>query len=344
MAATLKPLDEQTIVITGASSGIGLATARMAARHGARLVLAARNGEALELIAQELRHDTDVEVVVADVGRQEDVRRIADAAVRRFSGFDTWVNNAGISIYGQLTEVTLEDQRQLFETNYWGVVNGSLEAARGLAGRGGAIINVGSILSDRAIPLQGPYCASKHAVDGFTETLRMELEHEQRGISVTLIKPSAMDTPFADHAKNYMENEPILPPPVYSPDVTAEAILYAAENAVRDLTVGGGGWLSKAIGNLVPRLADFGMEATMFQAQQRDLPRDTSRESSLYKAGRGGQQVGPYPGPVRQSSSFLQMQKRPVTSFLIASTIGVLIAGAAIARLGGGRLRLAERD
>src|SRR5688572_17555851 len=165
MRIELLPVGEQVVVITGASSGIGLVTAREAARQGARVVLAARSENALSLIVNEMEQaGHDVIYVVADVSKLEDVHRIARASLEKFGGFDTWVNNAGVSIYGNLADTSLADHRLLFETNYWGVVHGSLVAAEHLAERGGAIINVGSVLSDRAIPLQGAYCASKHAV------------------------------------------------------------------------------------------------------------------------------------------------------------------------------------
>ncbi|HEX8920718.1 MAG TPA: SDR family oxidoreductase, partial [Pyrinomonadaceae bacterium] len=187
MNVQLKKLGEQIIVITGASSGIGLVTARTAARQGAKLVLAARSEDALRQLVDEIKMEGGEAIsVVADVGQEQDVRRIAEAAIQRFGGFDTWVNNAGVSIYGRVLEVSMEDHRQLFETNYWGLVHGSRVAAEHLRTRGGAIINVGSSLSDRAIPLQGTYCASKHAVKGYTDVLRMELEEEDAPISVTL--------------------------------------------------------------------------------------------------------------------------------------------------------------
>src|SRR3954453_7961173 len=130
MGVQLKKLSEQTIVITGASSGIGLVTARMAAKRGARLVLAARSEAALNQLVQEIRAEGgDAVYVVADVGYEDDVRRIATAALRSFGGFDTWVNNAGVSIYGRVLDVSLADHRRLFETNYWGLVHGTLAAA-----------------------------------------------------------------------------------------------------------------------------------------------------------------------------------------------------------------------
>jgi short-subunit dehydrogenase len=242
MAVKLKNLKDQVMVITGASSGIGLTTARAAAEKGAALVLASRNQDALEKLTNEINAAGGSAVyVVADVGNEGDVKKIAAEALNKFGGFDTWVNNAGVSIYGKLEDVPTEDMRQLFDTNFWGVVYGSLVAANNMKKTGGALINVGSTLSDRAIPLQGIYCASKHAVKGFTDALRMELEAEDSPISVTLIKPSAIDTPYKDHARNYLDTKPENPPPVYAPEAVAEAILHCAENPVRDVFVGGGG-------------------------------------------------------------------------------------------------------
>src|SRR5689334_4699119 len=168
MAVSLKPLNQQTIVITGATSGIGLSTARKAAEAGAKLVLAARSEDDLRTLADEIRSAGGAaSTVVADVGNHDDVRRIAEAAVSDFGG----------------------------------VVHGSLEAAKLLKERGGALINVGSTASDRAFPLQGMYCAAKHAVKGFTDALRLELEEEGAPVSVTLIKPAGIDTPYTEHAK-----------------------------------------------------------------------------------------------------------------------------------------------
>ncbi len=322
----LRPVAEQTMVITGASSGIGLATARMAAREGARLVLASRNAEALEALARELSF-TDVEIVVADVGIEEDVRRIAARAVERFGGFDTWVNDAGVSIYGPSLMVSTEDHKRLFDTNYWGVVYGSLTAAEHLRGRGGALINVGSVLSDWAAPLQGAYSASKHAVKGFTDALRIELLHDDIPISVTLIKPSAIDTPYPEHARNYLAREPALPPPIYAPELVAEAILHAAAHPVRELVIGAGGWAVGVGQRLFPALADRIMSMTMWKMQMRDEPRAVRRGAALYEPQKDGATGGKSDGVIR-TSPFTQMQMQPVKAVLAA-----FLAGAAITRL-----------
>ena len=285
MSVKLRKLNEQVMVITGATSGIGLTTARMAADQGAKLVLAARAAEALDELASELRvRGVEVATVAADVGNPADVERIGQAAMERFGRIDTWVNNAGISVFGRLEDVAPEDHHRLFQTNFWGVVNGSLEAVKRMKTRGGgAIINVGSEVSDRAIPLQGMYSASKHAVKAFTDSLRMELEKEDAPLSVTLVKPTAIDTMFTVHARNYMEKEPRLPPPVYAPEIVANAILYAAQHPRRDVFVGGPAKMSAMGAYYTPRLLDRVNQRATYKNQQSDEYSAANRTDALYE-------------------------------------------------------------
>jgi NAD(P)-dependent dehydrogenase (short-subunit alcohol dehydrogenase family) len=326
MNFVLKPLRDQVIVITGASSGIGLATARRAARQEAKLVLAARNGEALSEIVREIEAEGGEAVsVVADVGVRDDVQRIADAAVERFGGFDTWVNDAAVAIYGRLEQVSDEDHRRLFDTNFWGVVHGSLVACEVLKKRGGALINVGSVLSDVAIPLQGMYTASKHAVKGFTDSLRIELAAEGAPVSVTLIKPGSIDTPYPHHARNYMDKEPKLPPPVYAPELVADAILHAAQKPVRDVFVGGSGRVMSSLGKNAPRLYDRISSRSFFDSQKADEP-PREPTGALYRPGLGGDVRGDYPGRVNESSVYTQTALHPV---LAGAAVAVGIAALA---------------
>jgi NAD(P)-dependent dehydrogenase (short-subunit alcohol dehydrogenase family) len=330
-----KRLGDQVIVITGASSGIGLATARMAAARGARVVLTSRNERDLRVAVEEIdARGGRATHVVADVALPEEMDRVADIAIREFGGFDTWVNNAGISIYGKLTDVPMDDKKRLFDTNFWGVVNGCRTAVRHFAQRGGTIINIGSVVSDRAIPLQGMYSASKHAVLGYTDALRMELEHDRLPITVTLVKPASINTPFVEHARNYMAEAPTLPPPVYAPDVVARAILRCAERRIREITVGGGGRMITALGRLAPRTADVLMERTMFD-QQQDPRRPAQQFDSLYRPTRDGDATGPYDGHVMQSSIYTRAMMSDVTRALPFIAAGALLAGARFAR--GGR-------
>lgn len=318
----LKPIKQQTIVITGATSGIGLVTARLAAKKGARVVVAARNEEALTSLETELKDSgAQAVAVVADVASEGDVAKVSAAAINAFGGIDTWVNNAGVSVYGKLEKVPLEDMRRVIETNFWGVVNGSLEAVKHLRQSGGALINVGSVLSDRAIPLQGIYCASKHAVKGFTDALRMELEQEKAPISVTLVKPSAIDTPYTKHAKNYMDSEPKNPAPVYAPDIVARAILHCAHHPERDIIIGGGGLAMSAMGQTAPRMTDRYMRATMFKGQQSGKPK-VRRADSLHAPSQDGEERGEYDGHVSEMSVYTTAKMHPVL------TGAALLAGA----------------
>lgn len=307
------------MVITGASSGIGLTTARMAAKRGARIVLAARSEQALQQIANEIGQNATY--VVADVTREEDHRKIAEHAKSHFGSFDTWVNNAGISIYGKVLDVPVEDMRQLFETNFWGVVHGSRIACTYLRSSGGALINIGSTVSDRAIPLQAIYSASKHAVKGFTDALRMELEEEGVPISVTLIKPAGIATPYIDHAKNYMDRKPSLPRPVYAPETVAEAILHAAETPVRDMFIGSGGKGLSALGQYAPRIADRYMEWAMFDQQKREAVEE-SHPDGLYDATNDPRERGPYPGHVSETSYYTKAAMHPMMTGALMLAVG----------------------
>jgi short-subunit dehydrogenase len=224
-----------------------------------------------------------------------------------------------------VTEIPLADKRRLFDTNFWGVVHGCRSAVRHLRETGGAIINIGSIVSDRAIPLQAVYSASKHAVQGYTDGLRMELEHDKLPISVTLVKPSAIDTPYLEHARNYMDEAPNFPPPVYSPDVVAEAILECAEKPVREVTVGGGGRLMAVIGRVAPRTTDVYMEQTMFR-QQKNEARSPQTQDSLYSPGQDGSTEGPYDGHVMRSSAYTKAMLSDVTRALPYIVAGVAVA------------------
>lgn len=328
--ATLKPLKQQAIVVTGATSGIGLAVARRAARAGACVFLIARGENDLRALTEELQATgARATWAVADVADHEALKEAAEKCVRLFGGFDTWVNNAGISIFGEIRETTLDDQRRLFETNYWGVVNGSLVAADHLRERpgGGSIINVGSILSDAPIPVQGVYSASKHAVKGFTNALRMELMREEAPIAVSLVKPGAIDTPYNRHARNLTGYAMHNPQPVYATHVVADTILYCAEHPIREITVGGGSRLIASFYSALPGLAE-----PLFARFAPSLMRDRGSawqpdEDGLYDPTDDGLDEEVYYPMVRQFSALAEVRKHPgITAGVVAVLAGVGLA------------------
>jgi len=322
----LKKLKDQVIVITGASSGIGLTTAETAVERGARVVLAARSEEELRDTVDRLNRGARrcAAFVVADVADEEAVEQIGDRAIAEFGGFDTWVNNAGVSVYGRLADVPMADKRRVFETNFWGVVHGCKVAVRHLRSRGGAVVNIGSVLSEFSIPLQGIYSASKHAVKGYTDALRMELEAENAPIAVTLVEPGPIDTPYPQHARNYLPREPKHQPPVYRPEEVANAILKCAERPIREVVVGGGSRAMIALAKAAPRLTDLYMERTMIDGQQRDTP--SSSNDSLYKPSHDRRRRGEHPGYVMKSSAYTRAVLSPARRALPFVAIGAAVA------------------
>lgn len=292
MAPALKPISEQVIVITGASSGIGLATALEATNQGASVVLAARSQRTLaEVVSRIQQAGGQAVAVTADVSKREDVERVAEVALGTFGRVDSWVNNAGVSAYGRLEEVDERDARRIFDVNFWGVVHGSLVALPLLRQQGGALINVGSEVSEAVAPLQGIYSASKHAVKGYTDALRIELlEAGEERISITLIQPTAVDTPFPQHARNYMAEEPKLPSPQIDPEDVAQAILKACREPERDIKVGGTAVFKTTMAKLAPSLSDKMATKVVDQQKANEPPRNP--EGTLYEPGESGHTRG----------------------------------------------------
>lgn len=339
MDVTLKPIEEQVVVITGASSGIGRVTAKMAARRGAQVVLAARNERDLASAVEEIRREGGRAIYrVADVAEERQVEAVATTAVREFGRIDSWVNNAAVAMYGRIMDLPLDDMRRQFDVNYWGQVHGSRAAVPHLKHQGGALINVASALADRAIPLQGNYCAAKHAVKAFTDALRMELEEEGAPISVTLVKPGSIDTPFFEKAKTLLGVEPQPVPPVYAPELVAEAILECAVRPVRDIVVGGMGKML-SLASAAPRLADRYMERTTFDSQQTDRPVTADRRDNLHEPVEhdGGERGRNWTGRTKGTSLYTSAALHPeVAATVLAAGIGLLAATVVRGRRRGG--------
>lgn len=326
----LKPLSEQVMLITGATSGIGLATARLAAERGAKLALLARGEDALSKLRAELEGKGAVVLCVpVDVADESKFKNAADQAAEYFGAIHSWFNNAGVSIYGKVVDETIDDMRRLFDTNFWGVVYGSRIAVDHLSRTdGGVLINMGSILSDLPLPLQAIYSASKHAVKAFTDALRAELAQDGAPIAVTLIKPGAIDTPYPDHAKNYMSVRPKSPSPLYSPRIVAEAVMHVAETPTREITVGGAGKVLSMMGKHAPRLGSTVMGLMADSQKSRDQP---TGENALHAPLNELKERGRGEGIVFESSVYTTSSVNPAVSTAVAA--GMIGAGYFVSRL-----------
>jgi short-subunit dehydrogenase len=270
-----RPIGEQTIVITGASSGIGRETALRAGRTGTAVVLAARSDDALDEVAAEIDRSGGLALVVpTDVAEWPQVERLARAAIERFGRIDTWVNNAAVTEYARFEEMSVEEIDRIVRVTFLGQVYGARAALPHLRASGGTLINVASEAAYRSLPLQSIYSAAKHAVKGFTESLRLELERERSGVYVSLILPSSINTPLFEHARSRVGVLPMPVPPVYEPAAAAEAILFAAVHPRREIAVGGSGRRLMVMERISPRLVDFLMMTggRFFRKQETAVP------------------------------------------------------------------------
>ena len=285
----LKPLSEQVVVIMGASSGIGRETALQMARRGARLVVAARDGEALASLAEAVTVEGgEALAVTADTSRADDVHAVAQAAVDRYGGLDTWVQAAAVAVYARFESTTAEEFRRVVEVNLLGNVHAALAALPHLRGRGGgAFISISSVEARRAFPYHAAYAASKHGVDALLEAMRVELRQEGAPISVTNILPGSINTPLFDKSRSRLGVKPMPIPPIYQPSTVAPVILHAAEYPVRELVAGGAGKALLATQRISPRLLDAVLVRIGFRTQRSDQEKDEDAGDNLEAPLRG---------------------------------------------------------
>jgi NADP-dependent 3-hydroxy acid dehydrogenase YdfG len=276
----------KVIALTGASAGVGRATARRFAREGARLGLIARGKDRLEATAAEVEEfGGEALVLPLDVADADAVEDAAAQIEERFGPLDVWVNNAMATVFARVTQIEPDEFRRATEVTYLGYVWGTLAALRRMIPRDrGTIVQVGSALAYRAIPLQAPYCAAKHAVKGFTESLRTELLHDDSNVQVTMVELPAHNTPQFSWGRAKLPKHPQPVPPIFQPEVAAEAIVHAAEHPRRELVVG---WPAvKAVygERIAPWLGDLVLARNGFDAQQLDEPLVGERDGNLFES------------------------------------------------------------
>jgi NAD(P)-dependent dehydrogenase (short-subunit alcohol dehydrogenase family) len=281
----LKPVDEQVVVVMGASSGIGRETALRFAGRGAKVVVSARSKEGLDSLVEEIRSaGGEAAAVVAEVTDFDQVKAVADRAVEVYGRLDTWVHLAAVSIFAPFEETTPEEFKRVVEIDLLGQAYGAMAALPHIKREGrGALVHVTSVVARRAVPLQSAYCAAKHGVDGFLESLRVELRREGWPIGVTNVMPAAINTPFFDKARTKLGVKPKGFPPMYAPGVVSDAILYAAEKAPRDIVAGGAGKGMILGQRLSPRLMDAIMLPGGFGSQQTDEPKPDDAPDALFE-------------------------------------------------------------
>jgi NAD(P)-dependent dehydrogenase (short-subunit alcohol dehydrogenase family) len=275
----------QVVVITGATAGVGRATARAFAREGAKIGLLARGKAGLEGTRRDVEELGGQAIAIGtDVADADQVEAAAQAVEDAFGPIDVWVNNAMTSVFSPVKEMQPEEYRRVTEVCYLGYVHGTLSALKRMLPRDqGTIIQVGSSLAYRGIPLQSAYCASKHAIQGFTDSLRVELIHDGSNVHVTEVHMPAMNTPQFGWVKSRMPNKAQPVPPIYQPELAADAIVWSAHNKRRELLVGGSSHIVINGNKIAPALGDRYLARGGHEDQQRDEPDDPNRDHNLWE-------------------------------------------------------------
>ena len=328
----------EVVVITGASAGVGRAVARMYGARGARVGLVARGRDGLEAARREIEEAGGQALVCpADVADASQVEEAAAAVEARFGAPDVWINNAMVSVFSPVKEMTAEEFRRVTEVTYLGVVHGTLAALRRMLPRNrGRIVQVGSALAYRGIPLQSAYCAAKHAVQGFCDSLRSELLHDNSGVTVTMVQLPALNTPQFDWVRSRLPNRAQPVPPIFQPEVAAEAIVWAADTGRREVYVGFP-TVQAIIGNkIAPGFADRYLAANGYESQQTDEPEDRDRPDNLW---------APLPGDHGAHGRFNGAARDTSVQMWLSRNRAVLAAGAAVifSLAGAWRYRVASR-
>ncbi len=303
----------EVVVITGASAGVGRATVRAFARRGAHIGLLARGTEGLEAAREEVEIAGGRALVLpTDVSNPNLVEAAADAVERAFGPIDIWVNNAIVSVFSPVKQTTAEEYRRVMEVNYLGVVHGTIAALRRMLPRDHrSIVQVGSALAYRGLPLLSAYAASKHAVQGFTESLRAELLHERSKVHVTIVNLPGVNTPQFTWVKARLTRQPRPVAPVYDPAVAAQAIVWAAHHRRRGLLVGAPLVPMVAANKLMPGLLERLLAEKGYEIQQDDAPLESNRRDNLWSPVHGDHGAhGPFVDEALPSSPQLWLNTR----------------------------------
>ena len=289
----LKSIDQQVVVIVGASSGIGRSAALAFAKRGAKVAVAARNQKGLNSLVEEIaRSGGEAIAIPADVADFEQVREIAQQTAEAFGGIDTWVHNAAAGMVAPFDDVTIEEFRRVIDVTLMGQVYGAKVAIPYLKRSGqGSFISISSMEGRRALPLQSAYSTAKHGVEGFIESLRVELDHANANINIASIRPAVINTPFYNHARTKLGVKPTGIPPYYDPRLVSDAILYVAEHPTRDYIVGDVGRLLDITQRLSPELLDRVLAVIGFRGQKTDDMKASQAPDNLFEPMSGYEQV-----------------------------------------------------